>query len=188
MNEPRFKVLQEPLPGLKLFERDVRRDDRGALTRLFCADELSAAGFSPSVAQVNWTRTCSAGAVRGLHFQDPPHTEDKLITCLCGSVIDVLVDIRRRSPTFLQAHCEILRSDEPRSILAPKGFAHGFQTLCDGVEMLYVHSAPYVPAAEGGLRIDDPRLGIALPLTITDWSQRDRSFPLIGDTFRGLQW
>src|SRR5258708_5995830 len=123
--------MQTPLAGLALIERARREDQRGFFSRLFCAEELRSAGFDSPVAQINQTLTLRRGAVRGLHFQYPPHAEIKFVSVLKGEVLDVAVDLRKGSKTFLQWHGEVLSADNRRSLLIPRGFAHGFQTLTE---------------------------------------------------------
>ena len=175
----RFTVTNLPLPGLKLIERQIMGDSRGFLCRLFCAEELAAAGWTLPIAQINHTLTARQGTVRGMHFQHPPHAEMKLVTCIRGAVWDVAVDIRPDSPTFLHWHAEELSAQNHRAMLIPQGFAHGFQALTDNVELLYCHSMPYAPEAEGGLNALDPKAAITWPLKITDMSQRDRKLEFI---------
>jgi dTDP-4-dehydrorhamnose 3,5-epimerase len=111
----------------------------------------------------------------------------KLVSCLRGEVWDVAVDLREGSPTFLQWHAERLSADNGVALLIPEGFAHGFQTLGDDVEMLYCHSAAYTSAAEGGLHPQDPRLGIAWPVAVTELSARDAGHPAITEEFKGVR-
>ena len=183
---PRFAFLPTPLAGLALVERQRLQDERGFFSRFFCADEFAAAGFDARVAQMNQTLTRRAGAVRGLHFQHPPHAETKVVTCLRGSVFDVAVDLRRGSPTFLRWHGETLSAGNGRSLLIPGGFAHGFQALEDDCELLYLHSHPHAPSAEGALNVFDPALAIAWPLDVTDLSTRDRGHAAVGADFTGI--
>lgn len=182
----RFTVIDLPLPGLKLIERQRVGDSRGFLSRLFCAEELADAGWVKPVAQINHTYTALRGTLRGMHFQRPPHAEMKLVSCLRGEVWDVAVDVRADSPTFLQWHAERLSADNGQAMLIPEGFAHGFQTLTDDVELLYCHSAAYSHDAEAGLNPRDARLAIAWPLPITELSARDAAHPLIGTGFEGV--
>lgn len=182
----RFRVTALPLEGLRLVERQRRGDARGGLSRVFCADELAAAGWQRPLAQLNHTQTTTHGTVRGLHFQRPPHAEMKLVSCLRGRVWDVVVDVRAGSPTFLRWHAEELSADNLRALLIPEGFAHGFQALTDDVELLYCHSAPHAPAAEAGLHPRDPALGIAWPLPIALLSPRDEQHTWIANGFAGV--
>lgn len=184
--ETRFVVRDTPLRGLRVVERTVRGDERGSLSRLFCASELANAGWRAPIAQVNQTITRTRGTVRGLHFQRPPHAEMKLVSCLRGAVWDVAVDLRAGSPTFLKWHAEELSAENRRAMLIPEGFAHGLQTLSDDVELLYCHSAVHAPEAEAGLDVRDVRLAITWPLPITVLSLRDASHPAIGSDFTGL--
>ena len=182
----RFDFHDTPLPGLKLVQRKPIEDARGFFARFYCADEFRAAGLDKPIAQINHTLTRSKGAVRGLHFQHPPHAETKLVNCLFGAVYDVAVDLRADSPTFLRWHGEILSAENRRSLFIPEGFAHGFQTLAEDCELIYLHTAPFHPAAEGALNVADPALTIAWPLAVSELSERDWAHPFIGPHFSGI--
>lgn len=182
----RFVVADLPLSGLKRIERQNLGDARGFLSRLFCAKELAAAGWSKPIAQINQTVTAKRGTVRGMHFQAPPHAEMKLVSCLRGAIWDVAVDLRADSPTYLTWHAEELTAANRQALLIPEGFAHGFQTLTDDCELLYLHSAPYTASAEGGINPGDPAVGVAWPLAIAEMSVRDESHPMLGENFVGL--
>ena len=182
----RFIVHDTPLADLKLIERRPVADARGFLSRMFCEGELAAAGWNRGIAQINHTKTQNRGAVRGMHFQRAPHAEMKLVSCLRGSVWDVAVDLRAGSPTFLKWHAAELSADNHLAFLIPEGFAHGFQTLTEGCELLYLHSAAYRPDAEGGLQPQDPALAIAWPLAIAEISARDAQHALLTQAYTGL--
>jgi len=182
----RFAVDDMPLAGLKRVTRQRIGDQRGFLSRLFCADELAGAGWHRPIAQINHTLTAVRGTVRGMHFQRPPHAEMKLVSCIRGEVWDVVVDLREGSATFLRWHAERLSADSGHALLIPEGFAHGFQALTDDVELLYCHSMPHEPAAEGGLHPMDPALFIAWPLPAANLSPRDGQHKLMDANFRGL--
>lgn len=182
----RFTVTDLSLAGLKRIERQRLGDNRGFLSRIFCAQELAAAGWHKPIAQINHTHTAQRGTVRGMHYQQPPHTEMKLVTCIQGEVWDVAVDLRAGSPTFLHWQAELLSAANHCALLIPEGFAHGFQVLEAESELLYLHTAFYTPAAEGGLRHDDPKLAIKWPLAVADLSGRDARHPLIDSNFQGL--
>ena len=182
----RLTLTDLPLAGLKLVERRSLGDSRGFLSRLFCVDELAAGGWEKPIAQINHTYTARRGTVRGLHFQLPPHTEMKLVTCLRGKVWDVAVDLRAGSDTILNWHAEELSPENQRALLIPEGFAHGFQALTDDVELLYCHSAAYRDEAMGGLNPRDSSLRIDWPLEITALSDADAQHPMINRNFAGL--
>ena len=182
----RFKFTTTPLDGLVQIRRHRIEDRRGFFSRFFCAEELAGVGFAPLVAQINHTLTRRRGAVRGMHFQYPPHAEDKLVSCLRGEVLDVAVDLRHNSPTFLRWHGEILSAENACSLLIPQGFAHGFQALTDDCELLYLHSRPYVAGAEGAVNARDPALAIDCPLAFTDISERDATHPHLTSAFTGI--
>jgi dTDP-4-dehydrorhamnose 3,5-epimerase len=181
-----MKIIDTPIADLKVVESLPHRDSRGAFVRLFCAQELEPLLGHRQIAQINHSRTSHVGAVRGLHFQYPPHAEMKMIRCLRGRVWDVAVDLRAESPTFLRWYARELVQNDAQMMVIPEGFAHGFQVLEPESELLYLHTAFYQPASEGALRHDDPRLAIAWPLTPQDLSPRDRSHPLLGADFTGV--
>lgn len=182
----RFTIRGLPLTGLKCITRQRLGDSRGFLSRLFCAQELAEAGWVKPIAQINHTLTVRGGTVRGMHYQRPPDAEMKLVTCVRGEVWDVAADLRTGSPTFLQWHAEQLSAENGRALLIPEGFAHGFQTLTDNVELLYCHSAAYVPEAEVGIHPRDTALSIAWPLPIEELSARDAQHPMLGHGFAGI--
>lgn len=183
----RFNVTNLSLAGLKLIERKPLGDHRGFLTRLFCAEELATSGWHGPIAQINHSYTAKQGTLRGLHFQHPPHAEMKLVSCIRGAVWDLALDLRHGSPTFLQWHAQQLSAENNLALLIPQGFAHGFQTLADDVELLYCHSMPYEASAEAGLKPTDPRLGIPWPQEISEISTRDASHTLLDDQYEGIR-
>lgn len=182
----RFAIEDTPLAGVKRIRRQRLGDERGSLSRLFCADELLVAGWTTPVAQINRTVTRRRGTVRGLHYQLPPDAERKLVTCLRGEVWDVALDLRAGSPTFLQWHAATLSADNLTALLLPEGVAHGFQALSDDVELLYCHSHAYVPASERGVHALDGRLAIRWPLPVDGLSERDRAFASLDPAFAGV--
>lgn len=182
-----FSIFDTPIMGLKVIERKPIGDQRGFLSRIFCADQLKSAGWVRPIAQINQTVTKKRGTVRGMHFQSMPHAEMKLVSCLQGEIWDVAVDLRKNSPSFLRWHAEKLSAENCRALLIPEGFAHGFQTLTGDCELLYLHSAPYVREAEAGIRPNDPCLDISWPLKISEISTRDSEHPLLNDQFTGIE-
>lgn len=182
----RFDFISTPLAGLMLVQRKMIEDQRGFLSRFYCAEEFRAMDMDKPIAQINHTLTKKTGAVRGLHFQHPPHAELKMVSCLKGEIWDVAVDLRHNSPTFLQWHGEILSVTNRRSLLIPEGCAHGFQALTDDCELIYLHTAAHHPEAEGALNVADPRLNISWPLPIDDLSERDRNHPFISQDYQGI--
>jgi dTDP-4-dehydrorhamnose 3,5-epimerase len=182
-----FSIIDIPIDGLKVIERTAIGDNRGFLARIFCANQLKSTGWQKPIAQINQTVTKKMGTVRGMHFQNPPHAEMKLVSCLQGEIWDVVVDLRKDTPTFLKWHAEKLSAENCRALLIPEGFAHGFQTLTDDCEILYLHSAPYVREAEAGIRPNDPYLDISWPLKFFEISTRDAEHPLLNDQFTGIE-
>lgn len=182
----RLEIQSTELSGLVVVQRMTIGDERGSLSRMFCAEELRAAGWVRPISQINHALTKAAGTVRGLHFQYPPKAEAKLVSCLRGAVWDVAVDLRHDSPTFMRWHAEELSAASKRALLIPPGFAHGFQALEPDCELLYLHSEAYDPALEGALNPRDPALGIAWPKEITFISDKDASRPMITSEFQGV--
>ena len=182
----RFKFVGTPLPGLTVLERLPIHDHRGMFERLFCQDELSVLLGGGSIVQINHTLSVKQGLVRGLHFQRQQYSEIKFVSCMRGQVFDVAVDLRKDSPTFLRWHAEVLSADNYRTMVIPKGFAHGFQALTSDCELYYFHTAPYCSEAEDGLNARDPRLAIAWPLPIAEQSQKDLGYPMLNSDFMGI--
>lgn len=181
-----MKVFDTPLAGLKVVQSAPHTDARGAFVRLYCARELHPLLGQRQIAQVNHSKTSGVGAVRGMHYQNPPHAEMKMIRCLRGRVWDVAVDVRAGSPTFLDWYARELTPDSAEMMVIPEGFAHGFQALEPDSELLYLHTEFYTPQSEAGLRHDDPRLKIDWPLAPQDLSPRDLSHPLLETNFTGV--
>ena len=182
----RLVVTALRLNGLKLIERMPIVDQRGGFARLFCAQELDAAGWTKPIAQINHTYSSLKGTVRGMHFQRPPYAEMKLVSCIRGRVWDVAIDLRSNSQTFLQWQAQELSSDNNRALLIPEGFAHGFQALTDNVELIYCHSMFYHPELESGFHPLDPALAVEWPMEIKELSMRDKGFPMIDTRFSGI--
>jgi len=182
----RFDFLETPLEGLVLVQRKALEDDRGFLSRFYCAEEFRVAGINKPIAQINHTLTRNKATVRGLHFQYAPHAEVKLVSCVKGEIWDVAVDLRRGSPTYLKWHGELLSDKNRKSLLIPEGFAHGFQALTPDCELIYLHTAAYHPELEGALNVLDPALNIDWPLQIYELSERDRQHAFIDNNFQGI--
>ena len=181
-----MKILPTPMADLVVAESKAFKDERGAFARLFCEQELSTVIGHRKIVQINHSCTQAVGAVRGLHFQHAPHAEMKLVRCLKGKVWDVAVDLRPQSPSYKRWYAQELSPQNAQMMVIPEGFAHGFQVLEAGSELLYLHTALYKPDSEGGVRHDDPALGITWPLPVTDISARDSSHACIDTTFRGI--
>ena len=181
-----LRILDFGINDLKVIERKKIEDARGSLSRLFCSNELNSAGWKNPIAQINFTYTKLKGTVRGMHFQNHPFAEDKLVTCIKGKIFDVAVDLRKDSKSFLKHESIILSKENNRSFLIPKGFAHGFQTLTDDVELIYFHSQYYTPQAESGINPNDQVLNIRWPEKITSISERDANHKNISNNFKGI--
>jgi dTDP-4-dehydrorhamnose 3,5-epimerase len=175
------------IPGAAIAKTKPHVDHRGLFGRFFCSEELGLVFGEREIVNVNFSRTSKAGSIRGLHFQHPPKAEMKLVRCLRGSVFDVIVDLRVGSPTFLQWHGEILSAENLRMMILPEGVAHGFQTMEDDTEMLYLHTEFFSLADDSGIRYNDPIVGVDWPLPVAQLSDKDTNYPLITEDFKGLQ-
>ena len=174
------------LKDVYLLKTEKRGDSRGVFARLFCEDVLIEAGVEFRVRQANFSNTRHKGSLRGLHFQFPPKAEDKIVRCTQGRVFDVIVDLRPDSQTYMQWQGFELTGESLDSLLVPKGFAHGFQTLEDDVEMHYLHSEFYAPEFESGVHFADPAVGIDWPLAVSDISDKDLKRPPLSSDFTGI--
>jgi dTDP-4-dehydrorhamnose 3,5-epimerase len=170
-------ITPQAIPEVLLIEPQRFGDERGFFSETYSAKVLAAAGFDAPFVQDNHSRSPKVGTVRGLHFQAPPFAQDKLLRVTRGAILDVAVDIRTGSPTYGQSVAVELSAQNWRQLLVPKGFAHGFQTLADDTEVLYLMGAMFEPAAQDGVRWDDPAFGIAWPLPVATISARDAGYP-----------
>lgn len=162
-----------------LIELEPRADDRGVFARTMCREEFEKNGLVGTYVQQNFSASALKGTIRGLHYQNSPHQEAKLVRCTKGHIVDVIVDLRKDSETFLQHQAFELSDANRLQLYVPPGFAHGFQTLTDDVEVTYLVSANYAPGSEAGLRCSDPALGITWPVEVTTLSPKDADWPLI---------
>ena len=162
-----------------LIELDRLADERGFFARVFDAEAFAAAGLVTGYPQISFSHNTGKGTLRGLHFQKAPHAETKLVRCTRGAVWDVIVDLRLRSPSYGAWQGFELSAANGRMLYIPAGFAHGFQTLEDATEVTYHISHPYIAAAAGGLRWDDPALAIRWPLPVAVISERDAAWPSV---------
>ncbi len=172
-----MRFLPTSVAGARLIEMQPSRDERGFFGRTFCADTLQMNGLENQFIQHSLSFSKLRGTIRGMHFQRTPHEETKLVRCLSGKVWDVILDLRPTSPTYMQWDAFELSRENRRQLYVPKGCAHGFQALSDDVEMSYMISTRYSPAAAAGVRHDDPAFGIKWPLPTTVMSERDQTWP-----------
>jgi dTDP-4-dehydrorhamnose 3,5-epimerase len=170
------------LSGPAIIDLELVQDERGFFARTFDRAQFAAAGLEPVVEQCNVSFNHRAGTLRGMHFQVAPATEAKLVRCTAGAVLDIVVDVREGSPTYLQHVAVELTAQNRRSLYVPPMFAHGYQTLVDGTEVTYQVSEAYTPGTERGLRHDDPALGLSWPLAVSTLSVKDASWPLLERT------
>jgi dTDP-4-dehydrorhamnose 3,5-epimerase len=164
------------LEGAFVIDLERREDSRGFFAREFCQQEFEAHGLKPIIAQANLAYSTTRGTLRGMHFQYPPAAETKLVRCVRGAILDIIVDLRPESPTFLQHTAVELSEDNWRALYVPERFGHGYQTLTDKTVTSYHVGAFYTPSTEGGLLYDDPDLGLAWPLPVSVISVKDQAF------------
>jgi len=167
------------LKGAFVIDLERREDERGFFARAFCQNEFKSHGLNPVVAQANIASTRKKGTLRGLHFQYPPAAETKLVRCTRGAILDIIVDLRPESTTYLQHVSVELNEDNQRALYVPERFAHSYLTLRDDTDTSYHVGEFYTPEAEGGLLYNDPRLGLKWPIPITTISEKDQNFPLL---------
>lgn len=175
----KLTITKTPIEGLYVVETNAFVDNRGAFARWFCEDELAEIIGNRHIKNVNFSRTVKKGSIRGMHFQKPPKAEMKLVRCIRGRILDVVVDIRKNSPTFLQHYAVELSAENMKLFVIPEGFAHGFQSLEDNSEIMYLVTEFYSPESEAGLRFNDPLFGIEWPLEVADISAKDAIHPLV---------
>lgn len=168
-----------PLRDAYLIELEKIDDVRGSFTRTYCVDELHHNNISFHIIQSSISYNAKRATLRGLHYQTEPYAEQKIVYCIKGSIFDVMVDMRPGSPTKGKWFSAELSADQKNGFFIPKGFAHGFQTLCDDCEVLYLISTPYSPDAAQGIRWNDPTLAIAWPFSEAIISERDQQLPFV---------
>jgi dTDP-4-dehydrorhamnose 3,5-epimerase len=174
-----MKFTALPLSGAYLVDLEPLADERGFFARSYCADEFAARGLGPLLRQCSVSYNALKGTLRGLHYQDFPHQEHKLVRCTAGAVFDVIVDIRAGSPTYRHWFAVELTGGNRRSLFIPPGFAHGFMSLTDNTEVYYMISVAHAPVFSRGLRWSDPAFGIEWPMPPSVISSRDGAHPLL---------
>jgi dTDP-4-dehydrorhamnose 3,5-epimerase len=181
-----MKFTETILKGSFIIDLNVFEDERGWFARTFCKKEFKKIGHEGEWVQLNHSFTKHKGTIRGMHFQMPPFAEIKLVRCIAGAIFDVIVDIRKNSPTFLQWVGVELSAKNKKMIYIPEGFAHGFQALEENCELIYHHSAFYKPNVESGVKYDDSTLKINWPLDACNVSERDINHTLLTNNFIGI--
>lgn len=172
-----MKFTPAPLEGVYLIDLEQRADERGFFARLFCTDEMSQKGLETSFIQANTSLSFAKGTLRGMHYQLSPAQETKLVRCITGSLYDVVLDLRPKSPTFGKWFAHTLTAENRTMMYVPRGFAHGFLTLEPNTEILYMVSQGYSKERERAIRWDDPHFSIAWPAKPTVVSDRDKEHP-----------
>jgi dTDP-4-dehydrorhamnose 3,5-epimerase len=167
------------LKGAYIVDIDRKEDSRGFFARAFCQKEFEAHGLKRTIAQANVAFNHKKGTLRGMHFQYPPTAESKLVRCTRGAILDIIVDLRPASQTYLQHIAVELTEDNYRALYVPECFAHGYQVLCDKTETSYQVGEFYTPGSEGGLLYNDPRLGLSWPLPVSVISDKDQDWKLL---------
>lgn len=170
------------LRGAFVITPERLEDERGFFARSFCIKEYADHGLFPIIVQCNLSFNKRRGTFRGMHFQAPPYEEDKIVSCVQGSVLDYIVDLRRESPTFRQWISVELSAENRKQLYIPRSFAHGFLTLTENSQVFYQMTEFYHPQAARGFRWDDPSFDIHVPLPIEAIAAKDKSFPPFGHT------
>jgi len=171
-----MRFVETALRGAWLIDLTPAQDARGYFARSFCMREFADHGLETSFVQHSTSYSAKQGTLRGMHFQHPPHSEAKLVNCSKGAIWDVIIDLRPSSSTYRGWQGFRLTAENRRQLYIPKGFAHGFQTLCDETEVGYLISEFYMPSAAGGVRYDDPAFAIQWPLPVTVISEKDAAW------------
>jgi len=179
-------INKTPIDGLYIVENNEFVDHRGEFARWFCEKELKEIIGNRHIKNVNFSRTMKKGSLRGMHFQKPPKAEMKMVRCIKGRILDVVIDIRKNSSTFLQHYAVELSAENMKLFVIPEGFAHGFQSLEDNCEIMYLVTEFYSPNDEDSLRYSDPKIGINWPLPITNISTKDMNHPFLQNSFDGI--
>ena len=174
-----MKFTELPLKGAYTIDLEKMEDDRGFFARYWCKNEFEELGLDANIVQINNSMSRYKGTLRGLHFQCPPKAETKIVRCIYGTIWDVIVDIRESSPTYGKWYGTELNDINRTMMYVPKGFAHGFQTLVDNVELLYLHSEFYSQKHESGLSYNDKTIAIDWPLPVSEISERDKLYPTL---------
>ena len=177
-----MKVIETEIPGVLVIEPDVFGDHRGWFCETWNRQKLRDAGIDVDFVQDNQSYTKAKGTLRGLHFQQNPMAQAKLVRVVRGAVLDVAVDLRKGSPTYLKHVGVELSAENKRQFFIPKGFAHGFLTLTDDVEFVYKVDAPYAPDCDRSVRFDDPEIGVNWPCEEPILSDKDKKAPLLCDS------
>lgn len=168
---------ETPLKGAFLIDLEPHLDSRGFFARTFCRREFEANGLNPAIAQCNLSFNHKAGTLRGMHFQEAPAGEAKLVRCVRGRIYDVIIDLRPESPTYRGHFAVELTAESYRALFVPESFAHGFQSLLDETLVEYQMSEYYAPERGSGFRYDDPAFALTWPLAITVISEQDIAWP-----------
>ena len=176
-----MNVIETALPGVMIIEPQVFGDARGWFMESWSAKKMEDAGIRAAFVQDNHSFSAQKGTLRGLHYQLNPMAQAKLLRASRGAIFDVAVDIRRNSPTYAQWVGAELSAENYRQLFIPRGFAHGFITLTDDVEVQYKADNLYAPDCDGNIRWDDPTIGIAWPLAPTVLSEKDAAAPLLAE-------
>jgi dTDP-4-dehydrorhamnose 3,5-epimerase len=182
-----MKFHKTPLDGAYTIELEKRGDDRGFFARFFCEKEFGATGLETHFPQINTSLSATKGTLRGMHYQLPPSSEVKVVRAVKGTLWDAIVDLRGGSPTYGKWFGAELSEDNRLMMYVPRGFSHGFITLTDNVEALYLVSAFYAPEAERGLRWNDPAIGIKWPIEPREISDKDSKWPDLDPKFHGVE-
>lgn len=181
-----MRFIETKLKGAYIINTEPHIDDRGFFNRIYCKKEFSTIGFEDDLVQINHSLNLEKFTTRGFHYQLPPHSEVKIVKCISGKMLDIIIDIRKGSKTFLESLSVELSEENMHMLFIPKGFAHGYQALEDNTQILYFHSAYYTPSHDRGLNMHDPLLKITWPHEPKHLSDRDIKHPFLSQSFSGI--
>ena len=181
-----MKFNQSKIKDLYVVELQPFIDDRGFFVRSYCDEALREVGITKPIKQINHSLTSKIGTIRGMHYQQSPHAEIKMVRCISGEIFDVAIDLRKGSSTFLQWHGEYLREGDFKMMIIPEGFAHGFQAMRENTEIIYPSTASYNQKSEDGILFSDESVGIEWPLSATCVSDKDLNHAVLTKDFKGI--
>jgi len=184
--EENIKLTKTKFKDLLIIESEPHSDERGLFFRTFCKNEFASFGLNKEFVQINQSINYTKGTFRGFHYQKPPYTDEKLIRCISGRVLDIVIDIRKKSKTYMNFFSIELTSENKKMLYIPDGFAHGFITLEDNSQLIYQHTEYYVPNHEASINYKDPAINLKLPIAIKVISEKDLNVSFIDTDFKGL--
>ena len=178
--------LVKNINGIKLIKYFFSKDSRGSFSKIFSSDSFKKLGFIKKISQINVSSNLKKGTIRGFHYQKKPKNEQKIIICIKGEILDIAIDIKTKSKNFLKTYKFKLSSKKNNCLFIPEGFAHGFQSLTDNTEIIYIHSELYDPKLDTGINPFDKNFNFNWPIKVKNFSKRDELLPKTNNFFKGV--